>query len=329
MTPSGRTSKSTLMTLFFTDGSWRRTAIFAVSAFGCLNAGCSAPPIHNGPAAPAKEQRVICDGSDDLRFALVSPVRTAENFQGVALELGSNYILVSGKCEYAMWLQGEPRYENLGPATIWTPTRVGVLSSETAAELADAFFYEQWGEHAGREYGRDPLSPTPSLVLYDGEARVTCASCKAAPEPLASIAWEATTHASWIRRLHADGQDATGPLRLRVFENETAGTPTDNPESEELWVEWPLDAPPESYATDELLPWEIYGPAHVINDPSQTEALRGLRPSLLDEDHAPPKSAATRSTDGRRFDFAFRDVVPFEDERGRIPELELGLGLDD
>lgn len=242
-------------------------------------------------------QREICDGSDDLRFA-VSAGTTGGlvDGQGVALELGLEYILVSGRCEFFVWDR----------TPVWKSLRRGTLSEADSRELARDFEYETWPSNRG-------FSDSSLYRFYGGQGDTSCAErCDgSAPPEIAPL----IEHVSpWVKRLQAEGVDADGAIRLRIFEGENVGPEPD-------WVDWPLADAPDAYLDPSVEPWHLHGAAHLVTDATELSLLRALRPAL--SAGTPPEEVAQvkGNSDGRRFYFVFRDVTPFEDASGQIPGL--------
>lgn len=226
---------------------------------------------------------------------------------GVFYGPGVLFIVVSGQCEFYVW-DKDPA---ITPFGVWSAFRHGTLGAATAAELAEDFYYADWEALEG-VYGPDDPSVRDysTLHLFDGEHRVGCRyACKeSAPE--VDLPYDGML--SWVSRLYELGEEATGALRMTVYEAEDfLMVPLD---------EWPLATPAsELVEREQADPDSIYGPGITIDDPDDAAALRSLRESLFQR-AAPAAPAQAEHPDPQlQYLFAFRDITPFEDSDGRIP----------
>jgi hypothetical protein len=248
-----------------------------------------------------------------LRFAAVIPSSAGFEYgTGVLLELGLEYIFVSGQCDYVVWIESRPA---VAPFYSWSPIRQGALTEEMATELAIDFDYGNWAANSGRWFGPDyNISDAPTLLMHDGTNKVVCLKpCEESAPPLGHALEVAMTE--WPERLYVAGTDLDGAMRLRVFEMDPV------PPNATLFA-WSLVAPPE-----DLLgvgdPTRIDGPAHVIEDEQELDALRAMRPDLANRviPTAGWGAMSAHPDPQRVYVYAFRDITPFENEDGVIPEF--------
>lgn len=108
-----------------------------------------------------------------------------------------------------------------------------------------------------------------------------------------------------------------GPMRLRVTQVERTvllGT-----------IDWPLpDTLPLSKLSAPLgIDQGYWGPAQSVTNVEDLKVLRALRPMLI-APNSPAIVYAKHEKPGMAYMFSYRDVVPFENERGFIPILYNG-----
>jgi hypothetical protein len=262
----------------------------------------------NGGAGPTGSAREICDGSSGLRFAASIPWNgDVEIATGLLYEHGVAYVMVDGLCQFAVWSKAKA----VSPEGVWSSARVGTLDAATEAELAAGFDYDAWPKMAGSHGPDERLSDAPTLIVFDGERRLTCDKPCSKTAPKLDAALE--NMQSWVQRLRERGADADGPVRLRVFDLE-------NLLGDERGA-WPLASPVTDYVVDGGDAMAITGPAHVISG-ADAGLLRAQRTPLSERFFSDSAAGVEHEDPARMYGYAFRDVVPFEDADGRIPGFD-------
>lgn len=268
-----------------------------------------------GPSAPTagaggtNTGRRICDGTTGLRFAASVPWNgPLQDGMGLLFEIGVMYILVSGECQYSTWGSADSA---LGD---WAPMRTGTLSEASERELSESFEYSRWPQMQD-SYGPDVIiRDAPSLIVSDGRYRIACHKPCAIEAPILNRALEEMS--VWVDRLYDTGQDASGNIRLRVFELERYP-------GVEL-VPWNLSQPPRLMLNSETLLQRLRGPATIIEGRADLDALREARLKIAKM--VVPGPALTQHEDENlAYGFAFRDQVEFEDENGAISGLHINV----
>jgi hypothetical protein len=247
----------------------------------------------------------ICDGSDELRLAMVL-TGGGQVDNEIVREIGFYYLYVRGTCEY--WVlpsaSGVP----------WPDTRTGVLELDAEEELSRALDYGNLGQLAGTwDAG---VADGSTMLVSDGTSTVACVgSCEQAPEGAQAL-WEQLGR---IDDLWENSGRYEGPLRLSVvgFADSVA---------DELGVPWPLGSDPWSLASDgDAEP----GMTHsvLVEKSEDVELWRELRRQYRDDDlpegipnslHAYGHLSFT-STDGQDlFQLWMRDALPLENDEGHI-----------
>ena len=216
----------------------------------------------------------------------------------VMTELGSMYLLVDGHCGFFAWNKDR----QMNPDGLWSAAREGVLDEGTEAELATAFAYDSWPDQVGVHGPDHPgFSDTPRLLLFDGETRVECRKPCDVSAPELNTALENLN--DWIGRIYAQGHDLAGPIRFE--ENELPSRVPLQPT-----VAWPLSEAPET----------LVG-IHKIDGVEDGRRLRQLRAELGARTSPTIPALVDRPDSDGQYEFCFRDILPFEDENGRIPGL--------
>ncbi len=252
----------------------------------------------------------ICDGSSGLRFAWsVAPWSRG----GVFEENGLAFLFISGECEFYAWSSaGET-----SPYSYFSPVRQGKLSATEEQELITTSHYGSWDAWYGRHFESDPfeLPHSSGYVLSDGTGRLGCSGgcSQSNPEVWSTI----LLINGRLDGLYARGTDLMGPMRLRVTQVEAAVRPD--------FIDWPL---PDTLPLSKLSPplgidQGDWGPAQSVTNVEDLKVLRALRPMLMPPNN-PPIEYAKHEKPGMAYMFSYRDVVPFENERGFIPVLYNG-----
>lgn len=257
------------------------------------------PLVLGGLSSCAPPAGPICDGSEGLRLGIhVSPSRAYSSGQGVAYELGDGYLYVTGTCEYYVWQSDD--------GGIWSPARTGKLTQGEAAELERDVSYASWPSWAGRNLTANGAFDASAFIFANGQSSFTCTN-NCAQEP--NAAGIQAAYADWRASLYARGEDLAGPIRLRAFREEEAL-------AEELaWVTWPVETPISAIAQSTNLSGDLSGPTDVYED-ANAEAFRALRAALTRGPE--PDARAWVQEDGTSYFFAFRDVLPIEED-GKVP----------
>lgn len=255
------------------------------------------------------EAREICDGSSGLRFAML--MRGEENVAGgeeVVDQNGAAFLHVDGTCRF--WAK---------PIGLYEETRTGTLEEEQAGALAETFSYAIWPSLEGRYLNPDAIGAT-WWIFHDSEIGFGCyAGCPGAPaEVLAAYeAFHPEIGSAWD-----SGESMTGPLRVLVVPIGYVGEANVGPFID-IAIPWPFKVPPE-----EVSPWmeNDSEPPEGGYLETDEEVVTTLREARAGKDYDYPCCLAVGPVEDRYFTLHLRDVLPFEDENGRVPEPEIPPG---
>ncbi len=282
-------------------------------ADGSTDHGDSSVPDDAAPLPP--DARGICDGTEDLRFAayLISTALLDPSLKSLQT-VGWSYLYVDGRCHY--WTVD---------ALPFRETHEGELTEEQAQALAKDFHYGSWSEIQGA-WGSDGIHG-PWIIVHDSRTGVACYfGCAGAPASVRAVT-DRTVLDGWIGQLYDAGRPLSGPIRLAFEAWGWEGTGYGDDFSIRP-SPWPLRQQP-----SEIAPWihngtrTYAGPAenppggHLIAELDATSALRAARADKATYSY--PPWLALGPAEGGYASIQLRDVLPFEDAEGHIPEPPL------
>lgn len=273
------------------------------------SSGTPDPDSSGGTTSGEEGFAEICDGSEDLRLAMVLGGGGLVANE-IEREIGFYYLYVLGTCEYfALPADG---------GVTWPDARTGTLDPATEEQLSRALDYGRLADVAG-SWGTDGVSDGSTLLVSDGVSTMACyAGCEQGPEGAQAL-W-AELH--WVDTLWGQGTAVEGPLRISVIGWADATI-------DELGVPWPLDIDPWSIAIDgDVDPAPEAGQTVLVDDPEHVAILRDLReqyrsgnlpknaPNALEAyGHLTFEAAGGQDL----FQLWMRDSLPIEDAMGLIP----------
>ncbi len=254
---------------------------------------------------------VICDGSDALRFA-ATQFESGLVLHDLVWDIGTFYLYIDGQCRYwAFDPESNPPVGN---------TYLGTLTPDQEVELARAFSYPCLDELAG--YYAVPGDDVPSRLFSDGVNTVHClGSCVGNPPEVAPSDVRALDDALmdvWMPALQEAGTPDTGPMRVAVIYDPGLEEPSICAEP------WPFSWPPTELA---LAYGEDYPgtPGTVVDDQATVDLIRELQRHYLED---VPSSDGCNLVlrwgellfeyEGVEYVLVARNVVPFEDDDGRM-----------
>lgn len=277
--------------------------------------------IDSGLAAQdARVLRAICDGSEEVRFALRIVGSAPQRVPRMMTSLGISYLYVRGDCRY--WV-------NPGVYHEWQETRAGTLTQAEARELSEAFDYAAWKDLAGYHLGNAAGPPAGLLQAFDGENVIDCDnSCISYDAPLGdSLDRFSEGFKLWSMRLWMSA--APSESRMRVSAQRFALSQPLNAMDLEVVLPWPFVWP-----IDDLLATPASG-GLVVTDESRVRDLRMLRAKYVSKAPLPdgkPNPFLRVDSFGFyvgndlqvQYEVWFRDALPFENDGGTVPSRTSG-----
>lgn len=236
----------------------------------------------------------VCDGSADLRLA-IRYLHGAAFAPGerVLYQNGESYLFVDGTCTYHVKTGG--RWEDV------------VRGTADDAVLVDDLELAELPTRAGAYTGE--LDDAPILQLAFAGDTITCdGGCRGDLVPDWLISLNAHV-AALLTSLRAEGFTQTFPQRLLVIDQAVPPTPA---------FLWPASFAPDTIA---ILPADDTTPPTLVDAQADAAALRELRRAVRDAQF--PPAAAYITTDAAEppaYAAFLRDVVPFEDADGFVPD---------
>lgn len=264
----------------------------------------SGEPGSTGEPTTGDEWATICDGSDDLRLAMVlGGGGQIEN--ELERALGFRYLYVLGTCEYYVL----PQLEGVR----WPDARTGVIDKATEEQLSLAIDYGGLAAIAG-SWSTDGVFDASTLVISDGTVSVACyAGCEQGPAAAQALWIE---NKLWIDQLWEQGEPLAGALRISVVGSPGAAMDADA-------EPWPLAAEPWSLAAEESL--DSNYPTVRIDAGPDLETLRELRQKYREDDQQPFNSLYMHGhlqfhdmAGVDLFRVWIRDSLPIEDDSGHV-----------
>jgi hypothetical protein len=299
-------------------------SVLALSCLSCVEGGLTeqearahaAPSTagsSSGGAASAPAIR-ICDGSAGLRFVVATSPEYGGWPPSLPIQNGHDFLMVDGNCNYYVWDTGYGEGDGRH-----SPVRRGSLTPAEETELVRVSDYASWKDWDGQAFsGLGGPTHAGTTVFWNGAARFTCSWCENS-SPVAD-ATRRHTHALG-GTLYARGEDLIGPMRFFVTEQFLGS-------ANRTEIDWPFtDSLPLAALAAPDPGSVVWFPSHLITEASQLAELRSLRP-VLASGQAGPLTLAKHPTPGFAYAFTFRDVLPFENDRGFIEALFPGAARD-
>jgi hypothetical protein len=257
-----------------------------------LDAGTGVSHMSADPGSPAS----LCDGSDDIRFAMTSS-RNAFDDEALfvfAEPYGPSFIFLDGQCRYWIGLRGHLQ-----------GVRQGQLTEGLAAEFAQAVGIHRLAEwqSVGRVGG---CLDGGSSVILDADHAVTCAcSCAGIPglESALGAAWK------WHRRLWEDAEPLNEGLHIAARLDPYRMSSIPNP-ANLVFIEWPL---PWSMTEVAEADGSVDPDGRRIEDLEEQQTLRELRAVSLDRN--PSATAVPVIQDDQGYYVYIRDDLPTSIQR--------------
>ena len=274
-----------------------------VQAGGATEDGAAPSPPLADAGTPS-----FCDGSTQLKLALVktSCCGTVDSF--LDTQVGADYLYVTGDCRY--WAR---KYvSNPG----WSPARTGTLSQDEVRRLADEVGHGQYATFQPLYDVETGIFGPLYSTLYDGDAAVRCKDVCYEGHPTAPVAvqemWSAAT--SWIERLWEMGATPSGGMRVEVVK--LVGD-----------VEWQVEAcvPLWPFALDPEWVVNQGTPSVLVSDPMLTTELREWWLAYRDDPmgcngltSGSSVGFVSNTESNVLYRLALREALPIEDDTGSI-----------
>jgi len=242
----------------------------------------------------------ICDGSDEIRLAIVydGQIDRQLAYSAVLHELGSWYLYVDGSCRYWLsptWAGSSDRFAS------WRPIHTGVLSPDEEQSIAESVEYRKASPTIGQCPAGTMTVDSPLIRIFDGVATIRCW-----PDAEAIRAAQSFWFVEFPR-LYDKGLAVEGPLRLEVG-------PIYGPQPGQTSFPWPLSSPIDGFVV-EAGQHHVPGVSRVVDDPSQSVALRTLRDSYISEGEKLNLPSGGIQIEGG-YTLFLRDDLPFTDQDG-------------
>lgn len=254
------------------------------------------------PSDVTAEAKVLCDGSEKLRFSGTDAGGNLTGVPRVVAEVGWSFLLIDGQCQY--WSMVRPE----------GPIRTGTLSAQQELDFTSALQLGRWSDQALSPTQGCPDASTTTFRFLGEKASLSCESTQLTE-----------SYGDWLTLLHDSGTDLTGPVRYSVGDPGDGGWPDRN---SNLASSWPLVQSP----TPLLAPSEDEFAEPVQIAGADADALRQLRNAYLAEmsnGRGPwlriPMEVTTEDGSPRYFDLALRDVISFERDGRLAPDDFFGL----
>jgi len=251
--------------------------------------------------------RILCDGSDDLRFsAAIAGGGPIEAGRMVLADNGFSFILVDGHCRY--WVMpGAYQFQEV---------RTGVLDTTTLAEFVADFRYDRWPElNRVAPYGT-PASDGSGLLLLDPETSIGCQTVCSGVNTPADVEAMGLANTDWNARLWAAGEAVVGDVRISVIESDRDAATLPPTWTPPLWT---LTTPIASVAVSADAAHTLSFGDGVLITGTDADALRALgRDFLASGAQRTGIPILVHDDGGQLYEVSVRDTTPFEDARGLI-----------